>query len=123
MIPEYGYVSASEWARLHDEPERSVRRWCINGEMEGAFKNDRGEWRMSKDCERGRPTVPKRNRNRPELYEGISAVEWAKKHGKSRAMAYRHLKNAKVKGAYKGPFGWDVPPDAPWPVSEDEGSK
>lgn len=116
----YGYISAAAWGRLHGVPERTVRKWCINSEMRGAFKTSSGQWRMSPDTTRTRFVPPKRDRNHPELYAGIPVSEWATKRGKSRAMAYRHIKDGRVEGAIYTPNGWDVPADAPWPVAKAE---
>ena len=45
----------------------------------------------------------------------ISATEYARKHGKGRAMVKRLCDEGRIEGAHKISSGWLIPEDAPYP--------
>lgn len=54
----------------------------------------------------------------PSASKGISPAEFARKYGRSQRRAYELLYARRVKGASKGQYGWEIPPDAPWPADD-----
>ena len=43
------YISVSEFASLHSISERTVRNWCAEGKIEGAFVTGK-TWNIPKDA-------------------------------------------------------------------------
>jgi len=51
-------------------------------------------------------------------YDGLSVEEYAALHGVSSPRVYVLLRQKRIEGARKGPHGWDIPAEAPWPAEE-----
>ena len=101
-------------ARL--DPPRSadqIKVLCREGRIKGAIRPGH-EWWLPEDAK-----VQGMGR-RIEYGEnaGISVSQYARLHGVSRQRVHKLLKQHRIEGAKKGPHGWDIDPDAPWPAEE-----
>lgn len=90
------YLSVPEAARLWGRDPNNVRKFCRRGQIPGAFKNERGWWRIPEGDEppglhrRGKLTEEERREIARLAHEGADRSKLARAYGVKRIHVY-HL--------------------------------
>jgi len=108
-------ITPAQFGAKFDPPKSAnhIKRLCREERIKGAVRPGH-EWLIP---ERAR-VVGKGKRLEYGEVKGLSAIQFARLHGRTHQRAYQLLNKGRVEGAKKTKHGWDIPKDAPWPADD-----
>lgn len=108
-------LTLEEFGREMNPPRsrRQVYRLVKQGRIPSAVRLGRYHY-----IPRGSHVAGRGKRMSSSTHRGISAREYAKLHGVSRARVYQLLEEGRIRGARRTPQGYDIPKNAPWPAGD-----
>ena len=108
-------LTPGEYGAKLPEPRSAsyILNLCRQRRVSGA-RLLRGRWMVPRNAQ----IIGRGRRLEYGANKGVAPREYAEINGVSRQRVYQYLNHptgCKIEGAVRGPHGWDIPPDAPWP--------